>query len=216
MKISRALMPVLLAAFYVLALSLYARMPEPMVSHWNAGGIADGYISRFWGMMLMPLMTTGLTLVLFFIPRIDPLKANIAKFRAAYDWFIVFLIGYMLYLYVLTLLWNLGTRFDILQVMVPAIAVPLFAAGLLVERARRNYFIGIRTPWTLSNDEVWMRTHRLGGLLFKIAAVITLLGVFWPGLAIWFILAPILLVTVSLIVASYVIFRDVTAGKNTV
>ena len=154
MKISRALMPVLLAAFYVLALSLYARMPEPMVSHWNAGGIADGYISRFWGMMLMPLMTTGLTLVLFFIPRIDPLKANIAKFRAAYDWFIVFLIGYMLYLYVLTLLWNLGTRFDILQVMVPAIAVPLFAAGLLVERARRNYFIGIRTPWTLSNDEV--------------------------------------------------------------
>ena len=216
MKISRALMPVLLAAFYILALSLYSRMPEQMVSHWNASGVADGYISRFWGMMLMPLLTTGLTLLLFFLPRIDPLKANIARFRAAYDWFIVLFIAYMLYLYILTLLWNLGARFDILQVMVPAIAVLLFAAGLLVERAKRNYFIGIRTPWTLASDEVWMRTHRLGGLLFKTAALVTLLGVLWPGLAIWFILVPILLVTAALIIASYVFFREVTAGKNPV
>lgn len=78
----------LVAVFYILALSLYSRMPDPMVSHWNAAGEADGYMSRFWGMFLLPFMVTGLALLLFFIPRIDPLKANIARFRSTYDWFI--------------------------------------------------------------------------------------------------------------------------------
>jgi uncharacterized membrane protein len=163
-------------------------------------------------MFLLPLVATGLALLLSLLPKVDPLKANIARFRGAYDWFIVFFTGYLLYLYVLTLLWNLGARFDFMVLMVPAIAILLFAVGLLVERARRNYFIGIRTPWTLASDEVWARTHRLGGKLFKIAAILTLPGIFWPGLAIWFIAAPVLLVTVVLIVASYVYYRQSAAG----
>ncbi len=215
MKVSRWLMLVLLASFYILALALYSRMPQPMATHWNMQGVVDGYISRFWGMFLLPFTATGLTLFLVLLPQFDPLKANIARFRSAYDWFIVFFNGYLLFIFALTLAWNLGARFDMLQLMVPAIAVLLFAIGLLIERAKRNYFIGIRTPWTLSNDEVWARSHRLGGVLFKIAALITLTGVIWPKFAFWFILGPILLVTVILIVASYVIYRQVTAGKAT-
>ncbi len=214
MKLSQASLLVLVAAFYALALAFYAAMPEPMASHWNAQGVVDGYTSRFWGMFLLPFIVTGISLLLVFIPRIDPLKANIARFRAVYDWFVVFFAAYMLFIYALTLLWNLGARFDFLQVMVPSMAALLFFAGVLTERARRNYFIGIRTPWTLSNEEVWDRTHKIGGRLFKAAALVSLLGVFWPGLAIWFILVPILLVTVIAIVLSYVIYQRVTAGKT--
>ena len=76
-------------------------------------------------------------------------------------------------------------------------------------KAKRNYFIGIRTPWTLNNEEVWDKTHRLGGLLFKISGVITVFGVFLPDYAIVFILVPVLASAVISIVYSYVIHQKI-------
>jgi uncharacterized membrane protein len=212
MKLSRWLMFVLIAAFFVLALALYGRMPEPMASHWNAVGDVDGYISRFWGVFLLPFTVVGLTLLLSVIPAIDPLRANIERFRETYDWFVVVFLGYMLYIYIMTLLWNLGVRFDFGLLLVPAMAGLFFFIGVLVERARRNYFIGIRTPWTLANDEVWNRTHKLGGTLFKASAVLILLGLFWPDLIIWFIMVPVFLAAIVSIVASYLFYRQVERG----
>lgn len=212
MKLSRWLMFVLIAAFFVLALALYGRMPEPMASHWNAVGDVDGYISRFWGVFLLPFTVVGLTLLLSVIPAIDPLRANIERFRETYDWFVVVFLGYMLYIYIMTLLWNLGVRFDFGLLLVPAMAGLFFFIGVLVERARRNYFIGIRTPWTLANEEVWNRTHKLGGTLFKASAVLILLGLFWPDLIIWFIMVPVFLAAIVSIVASYLFYRQVERG----
>jgi uncharacterized membrane protein len=214
MKFSRIMLIVLLVAFYALALALYSRMPDPMASHWGAQGEVNGYISRFWGMFLVPFITTGLVLLFLAIPLIDPLKANIAKFRGYFDWFVAIFTGYMLFLYILTLLWNLGYRFDMFQMMLPVIAVFFFFMGVLVSKAKRNYFIGIRTPWTLNNDEVWDRTHRFGGRAFKIAAVISLLGVFWTEVAIWFLLVPIIIVAVVTVIYSYVIYQKVTANTT--
>jgi uncharacterized membrane protein len=214
LKISRIITLALVVVFYILALVLYNRLPDPMVSHWNAQGVADGYMSRFWGVFLLPFIVTGIAALLLFIPRIDPLKANIAKFRGVYDWFIAVFTGYMLYIYVLTLLWNLNANLELMQFLVPGMAALFFFAGVLMEKARRNYFIGIRTPWTLSNDEVWDRTHKLGGRLFKIGALITLLGIFWPDLAIWFIMVPVLLAALVSIGASYFYYQQVTAAKQ--
>jgi uncharacterized membrane protein len=213
MKTSRITLIMLLVAFYAIALALFSRMPEPMATHWNAQGDVNGYISRFWGMFLMPFVTTGLALFFLAIPLIDPLKSNIAKFRGYFDWFITGFTGYMLFLYILTLLWNLDFRFNMFQVMLPVIAVFFFFVGVLIGKAKRNYFIGIRTPWTLNNDEVWDRTHRFGGQAFKIAAVICLLGIFWPKIAIWFLLVPVFVVTVVTVIYSYVIYQKV-AAKN--
>jgi uncharacterized membrane protein len=213
MKLSRWFVVILLAAFYILAFTLYSRMPDPMASHWNAEGTVDGYMSRFWGVFLMPFIVTGLSLLFFVIPRIDPLKSNIARFRATYDWFIVVFIVYMLYVYVGTMIWNLGYRFDFTQLLLPAMAVLFFFIGVLLEKAKRNYFIGIRTPWTLANDEVWDRTHKLGGMLFKVAAVVSLVGIFFPDLAMWFIMVPIISVSAVTIVASYIYYRRVMAGS---
>jgi uncharacterized membrane protein len=214
MKLSRITLIVLLIVFYGLALAFYSRMPDPMASHWGAQGEVNGYISRFWGMFLVPFITTGLALLFLAIPLIDPLKANIAKFRVYFDWFIAIFAGYMLFLYILTLLWNLGYRFDIFQVMLPVIAALFFFMGVLISKAKRNYFIGIRTPWTLNNDEVWDRTHRFGGRAFKIAAGISLLGIFWPETAIWFLLVPIVIVSVVTVLYSYVIYQKVTTNTT--
>ena len=213
MKPRRWLLVFLIAVFYILAFALYSRMPDPMVTHWDSHGVANGYMSRFWGMFLVPFMITGITLLLLAVPNIDPLKSNITRFRGTYEWFIVFFVFYFLYIYVISLLWNAGYHLDFMLLLVPAMAIFFFLVGELISKAKRNYFIGIRTPWTLASDEVWDRTHRVGGRLFKIGAVITLLGIFFPKLAVWFLLVPLSVVSVAVVVLSYVYFRQL-GGKS--
>ncbi|MCD6528067.1 SdpI family protein [bacterium] len=101
------------------------------------------------------------------IPKIDPLKKNLEKFRNYFERFFILLFLFLFYLYLLTIFWNLGLRFYIGQAMIPALAILFYYCGVLLEKAKRNWFIGIRTPWTLSSDEVWDKTHQLGGRLFN-------------------------------------------------
>jgi uncharacterized membrane protein len=98
--------------------------------------------------------------------------------------------------------------------MVPAFSVLFYYAGVLTENAKQNWFIGIRTPWTLSSEAVWNKTHKLGGKLFKLAALIGLLGLLVPDYAIWMVIIPVLLVAAYTMVYSYVEFqKEAKSGK---
>ena len=123
------------------------------------------------------------------------------------DWFILLIVVFLLYIYSLSIAWNLGYRFDMTQMIIPAIAVLLFYIGLLLKQAKRNWFIGIRTPWTLSSDIVWQKTHQLGSRLFKLLALLILLGLFFPKYLLWFILLPIIIVVLYLIIYSYLEYQ---------
>jgi uncharacterized membrane protein len=195
-------------AFFVLAGAFYPSMPDPMVAHWNTAGEGDGTISRFWGLFLLPIFSLVVTAVLLVVPKIDPLKANIEKFKGYYLGFILVFLAYFLYVYVLTLVWNLGYEFNFTQMIMPAAALFMFVVGIMVGKAKRNYFIGIRTPWTLSSDEVWDRTHRLGGTLFKVAAVLIFLLSFVPEIAVYALIVLAVGMTLFLVVYSYVAFRN--------
>jgi uncharacterized membrane protein len=197
----------LVLVFFILAGVYYPLMPEMMASHWNAKGEADGMISRFWGLFLFPLISLGVAIILLFVPKIDPLKANIQKFKGYYYGFIIAFLAYFLYIYILTLVWNLGWRFNFSLTVMPAIGILMIIVGVLIGKAKRNFFIGIRTPWTLSSDEVWDRTHRLGGRLFKIAGIIIILLSFVPEIAIYVLLGLVFGIVIWLVVYSYVVFR---------
>ncbi len=99
---------ILIIGSTLVGIALWPRLPDPMASHWDASDQVNGYMSRFWGVFLMPVMTAGLFLFFLAIPNIDPLKANIAQFRETFNLFIVLFVGFMVYIYFLTLLWNLG------------------------------------------------------------------------------------------------------------
>ena len=185
-------------------------MPAKMASHWNIKGEVDGYMSKFWGIFLLPLLLIGIVLLFIIIPRIDPLKANIEKFRKYYDGFIILFSAFLLWIYLFTILWNLGIKFHISLAVLPAFAILFYYLGILCENAKRNWFVGIRTPWTLSNEKVWEKTNKIGGKLFKIAGVIALVGVFFQRYAFFFILVPGILVTVYTIIYSYFEYRKET------
>ncbi len=192
---------------FIIGLYLYPQMPEEMASHWSLRGEVDGYMPRFWGVFLTPLLLSGLGLIFIAVPRVDPLRVNIEKFRKYYDGFIALFFIFMLSIYYQMMLWNIGIRIS------PNLTIPIglgllfFYTGILCENAKQNWFIGIRTPWTLSSEGVWERTHKIGGKLFKIAGVIALLGAFFQSQMIFFILAPVILITIYSTVYSYLEYQ---------
>ena len=203
---------IFLIAFAVaFSLSVYDKLPYEMASHWNTANQVDGYISRFWGAFLMPTVVAAMLLLFWIIPQIDPLKANIAKFREYFNAFITLVVAFMVYTHVLTMLWNLGyDQFNMSTAMLPALGLLFVFAGIMMRKAKRNFFIGIRTPWTLSSDRVWDETHRIGSMLFIASGILALLGALSAEYAVWFILIPVLGSTLFLFVYSYVLYRQDT------
>jgi len=181
----------------------YPQMPERMASHWNTQGQVDGYMPKLWALFLMPLISVGLTILFILIPKIDPLKQNIEKFRKYFDWFIVLIVFFLFYIYLLTIFWNLGFKFDFIQLLSPAFALPFYSIGVLMEKSRRNWFIGIRTPWTLNNEKIWNKTHKIGGKLFKITGGIALLGFLFPAYTVFLIVVLSILISFYLFAYSY-------------
>ena len=194
---------------FLLAIFLYPRMPEQMVSHWNARGEPDDYMSKFWGLFLMPFISLGILVLFMVIPKIDPLRHNIEKFRKYFDWFVLLLLVFLFYIYVLSIVWNLGHVFNMSRALIPALGFLFFYIGVLVEKAKRNWFVGIRTPWTLSSDKVWKKTHKLGGVLFKILGVLMFLGLIFEKYAFALLITLIIFIAVFLIVYSYVEYRKI-------
>jgi uncharacterized membrane protein len=201
----------MIVAAAALSLAVYARLPETMASHWDVNDQVNGTMSRFWGAFLMPLLALAMLGLFLVIPSIDPLKANIAKFRGTFNAFIALIMAFLLYVHVLTVLWNLGVQsFRMSTALLPGIGLIFIFAGVLMRKAKRNFFIGIRTPWTLSSDRVWDQTHSVGSVLFIISGVLALLGAFMPGHVTWWLLAPVMASSLFLVVYSYVLWREET------
>ena len=147
------------------------------------------------------------------IPAIDPLKENIAAFREDYNIMIIAMAGFMLYLHILTLLYNLNVNFKMNSLLAPGFGGLFFMIGEMIGKARRNFFIGVRTPWTLSSDSVWQKTHERAATGYKVAGALTLLAIPFPQWAIFFMMGPILAVSLYVVIYSYVEFEREKAGK---
>ncbi|MBS7655035.1 SdpI family protein [Candidatus Bathyarchaeota archaeon] len=194
---------------FIVSVYFYPNMPEKIVSHWNIQGQPDGYMMKFWGLFLTPIILIGLALLFIAIPRIDPLKANIEKFKRYYNGFIILFFLFLLSIHLQIILWNIGFEVN------PNITLPIgfgflfFYTGILCENTKRNWFIGIRTPWTLSSDKVWDKTHKIGGKLFKITGVIAFIGMLFKSYALFFILVPVILIVIYTIVYSYFEYQKI-------
>lgn len=211
-KLTAILVLILIAAAVIAGALLWNQLPEQMASHWNANDEVDGYMSRFWGVWMMPLVTLGMFALFLVIPVIDPLKANIAKFRGVFNLFILLITVFMLYIHALTLIWNLGYQnFRMSSAMLPFMGILFIFIGYLLRQAKRNWFIGIRTPWTLSSDSVWDKTHQLGSLLFMLSGTLAIAGSFFGGMAaFWLMFIPLIGSAVFLVFYSYVLYQRET------
>ncbi len=182
-------------------------LPEQVVTHWNAVGEPNGTMSKWIALAFLPALSVLLLGLFAVIPRIDPLRENIAEFRPVYDWFVVALTAFLAILHGGIVAFNLGYEFDFTLFVLAAVALLLYLVGVLLDHAERNWFVGIRTPWTLSSTEVWERTNDLGATLFKLTAVVTLVGLLFDEYALYFLIVPVLLTAGITVIYSYFLYE---------
>lgn len=195
-------------------LALWNQFPPEMASHWNAQGNVDGTMSKPWAILLLPAVAIAMLALFIILPGLDPLSKNIATFRSEFNLFIFLMILFMTYVYALTLVWNLGfNTFSMGTAILPAMGLIFIGVGKLLENAKRNYFIGIRTPWTLASDLVWERTHKLGAKLFMIAGIVTITGVFFGDHAYWILMVTVISVSLFSFIYSYVEYKKIQTNS---
>lgn len=211
-KIHWALWVIMLGTL-VFGMVIYPQLPEQVPIHWNAAGEVDGYGSRFMGALGLPLMNLGLALLLKFVPAIDPKRQNYEKFKPFYQIFIWIFVLFMTGLYFLTIAWALGYRPSIALFTKLGMGIMFMVLGNYLGKVRPNWFFGIRTPWTIENEEVWLRTHRLGGPLMFGAGLITVFLAFFEHPSSFFlVMAVIMLASLIPTVYSYWLYQRITHG----
>jgi len=206
MKITKIIPFLLVIISFIVAFIISPHMPYMMASHWGISGQVDGYMSKVSGLYFLPVLMLLMYVLLRFLPTFDPYRHNFSQFEKHYDNFMIVLFCFMLYIYGLTLVWNLGYRFNMIQFLVPALSTLFFFTGHLIANTKMNWFVGIRTPWTMNNPKVWQKTHAIGGKLFKLVGLISLIGVLLPDFAFYLLLIPLLFTVVFVFVYSYVLY----------
>jgi uncharacterized membrane protein len=199
----------------ITALITFPMMPELVVTHWGADGEPNGYMTPFWGSFIMPFVIVIMFLLLIFIPRADPMRENIEKFRPEFLNFLLLLFLFLYAVQIFMILWNLGFKINIILYVVPLLSIILFYTGIMLSKAEQNMSIGIRNPWTLKSKLVWDKTHKVTAPLFKIVAGIGLFGVLFPRWAFLILLGPLFAVVLFSFIYSYVIYeKEVRASQS--
>lgn len=199
------------AAVVAVTAWVYPYLPPRMVTHWGLSGQPDGYMSRFWGAWMVPVISVVLAVLLWLLPAIDPRKENYRAFRGVYNAFVVGMVVFLAYVHLLSLAWNLGHPVPIEKALAPALGLLLVGVGVLVQRAQPNWFVGIRTPWTLSSPAVWQKTHRIAAPWFYLSGALALGALFWLPL-LWVSIVVLLLAMAG--VAAYSCFAYVSEQKR--
>ena len=205
------LLPIItIALSFVLSFYFYARMPEMVPTHWGVNGVANGWSSRAFGAFFVPCLIIGMYGLFLFLPNLDPKKDRYQEFEAVYHRFKAFMLLFMLAVFIGTGLAGIGINIQIDRFISFFVGVLFVFIGYQLKDIKPNWFMGIRTPWTMSSDYVWQETHRVGGIIFMIAGVIMALSG-WLPIA-WrvpaFIATMILLLAGTILYSYYVYWQE--------
>lgn len=206
--------PVLIVLMIAFALAVYGRLPEQVPTHFGLSGEPDGWTSRFPGAFLAPAIAAGLYVLLFLLRRIDPRRANYDRFDATWWVFLNVIALLMAALHFLTLGFAIGWPIDMDRAVTVTLGLLFVGLGNWMPRLKSNWWMGIRTPWTLESEEVWRETHRVGGWAFVAAGLaVVLAGVLLePGPRAWAVGIALGAAIVVPLVYSYVAYRRLRRG----
>ena len=197
----------------VVGLILLPRLPEQVATQWDSTGEqVTNFMPRLTFVLSFPAAMVGILVLKFVLPLIDPRGKNYRRFASSYQFIMNSIILFIATIYFATLLKAIGWDFSIVHLTLLLVGLLFVIMGNEMGRIRPNWFLGIRTPWTLSNEVVWKKTHRLGGRLFFLTGLVTIMAIlFIPG-EIAMIIFSVLVASMSLflVVYSYWIWRGVS------
>ena len=203
---------IILIAMAAIAFYIYPRLPDNVPIHWNASGNIDNYGSKYIAVFLIPIIYLLFVIFSILLPAMDVFKENIKSFYKYYYAMKVLFGIFFLVLYIATLMPNFGYAFNIGYIILLSVIILFFALGFILRHVKRNFFIGIRTPWTLANDKIWEKTHNVGGFMFMALSLILLIGILFLDTTVLYIIfvGLIILMVIFLMFYSYYLYKRET------
>lgn len=193
-----------------LGLYFYKELPDQMPIHWNAAGEVDGYAPKALAVFGFPVFFAALELLMFFVILNDPKKQNQSNIMRQLGFWSLPVIGIIVY--TATIFSGLGYDLPITTIVMILVGVLFIIVGNYMPKAKQNYTIGIKLPWTLDDTENWNKTHRLGGFLWVIGGIVFLIGAFLPGGAVLTLVTALVMVLVPT-GYSYMLYRKKQKGE---
>ena len=181
----------LIAAACAATVACWPQLPAQVPVHWNADGAIDRYGPRAVLWLLGPGMMAMLAWLGVVMPAISPRRFEIAGFEPTYYYVIGVVVGLTAYVYALVLAACLQVQVPMAKAVPAGVFMLLILAGNPLGKVRRNFFMGIRTPWTLASERVWFATHRLAAQLMVASGLLGLFAL-WLGAPAWLLLALVL------------------------
>ncbi|MFV9567122.1 SdpI family protein [Thermoanaerobacter mathranii] len=193
---------------WIFTFAIFGRLPAKIPMHWNIYGQVDRFGSKI-EIFILPVIIAIIYLMMLFIPLIDPKRANYGKFAGAYRVVRAVMVIIFMAVYFASAYSALGYRIDVNRMGNLIIPFMLFGFGSVMGKLYHNYFVGIRTPWTLADEEVWNNTHQLAEKLWLIAGIIGLFASFFGGTWVTVFMFVLLITAVIVpIVYSYITFKN--------
>lgn len=149
-------------AMALFSAAVYGRLPERLATHWNFAGKPDGWSGRAEAAWMLPAVALALWGILWLLPRIDPRRANYARFSGTYALVVNLTLLFLAVLHAAALGAAIGWPMDMGRLANAMVGLLFVAIGNVLPRVQPNWVVGIRTPWTLESDRMWRQTHRLG------------------------------------------------------
>lgn len=153
----------------------YPDLPDQMPAHWNIKGEVDRYTSKFWGTFGIPLTSAFIYVLMLIVPYFDPKRQNYIRFMGSYRVLKFVMTGVFSVLYAVVLLNSMGYGVPVDRVVIIALGLMFMVIGNVMGRFRHNYFVGIKTPWTLASEEVWQKTHRFSARIWVFTGLVIVL-----------------------------------------
>ena len=208
-------LPVLLViASFLIGAYFYRHFPAQVATHWNLRGQVNGYSSPFTAAFMLPLLMTVIYLLFLGLPFLDPRKEQYAGFANSYHRFKNFLVVFFFVIFLAVGLSGLGYPINVRTWMPLLVGTLFIVVGSILKEVKTNWFLGVRTPWTMSSETVWNKTHQLSGSVFTLAGLLIAATVLVSATAkLIFLAIAILLVVLGLPIYSYFLYANEKKGK---
>lgn len=157
----------------------YSSLPDNLATHWGLNGSANDYQTKANAMMMLIGIMIILYILMVIIPKIDP-KNNYKTFIRPYMAIFNTMFAVLFVINLITILTGLGYDLPISYLGNFIVGVIFMVFGNFIQIVKPNFFLGIRTPWTLSSERVWKDTHRVSSKLFVLAGMLMMLAAFLP------------------------------------
>jgi uncharacterized membrane protein len=170
----------LIGAFLILAVVAvtaiaYSHLPARVPSHWNIHGRVDAYTAPWTLFVIMPAVMAGIRALFAILPWLSPRQFEVQSFESTYLYIMLVILCLMAYIHLLQLLAALNGDLNINRALVGGLCLLFALLGNVMGKVRRNFYVGVRTPWTLASERVWNATHRFAARAFVLGGVAGLL-----------------------------------------